>query len=145
MRISVQSTTRNKLSEDQNEIWITPIYEKKLVESYHHDWEKEIVDKYFDGSYNPATPRQLSIPKPKGLVRPGTILSLEDNYAYNLLMELIFDPLKEVLTKTQGKQDLAYQILNTNDNALLFKHTYKCWNHYKICLLKKLTWENLSL
>ncbi len=81
------------------------------------EWIDSDLDSWFEGlvaelyaGYTPRPSRFTAVPKAGSLIRPGTILELEDAVVYNFLMGRVFGRIIEHLRWSQGEVDIAYPL-----------------------------------
>ena len=129
----MESITWNKLKQDQYGYFVKPLYEQELIERDLKSWDLEIVNAFYNGNYISSTPIRLSVPKKGFLVRPAIVLSLRDNYVYNLFFDEIvifayskLEPFKIELilhTRFMIAKNTVYNfriVLNVGKNTLLY-------------------------
>ncbi|MEZ4939553.1 MAG: RNA-directed DNA polymerase [Saprospiraceae bacterium] len=133
----MESITWNKVKQDQYQYFVKPIYEQILVERNIHSWEKKIVDQFYCGTYNPSSPNKISVPKKGFLVRPAIVLTLEDNYVYNILFDYFVDKAFQKLSPFQDKVDFAYKLYYSKKYGLQFQNSFKSWKEYVSASEKK--------
>ena len=126
----MESITWNKLKQDQYGYFVKPLYEQELIERDLKSWEFEIVDAFYNDKYVPSSPIRLSVPKKGFLVRPAIVLSLKDNYVYNLFFDEIVTFAYPKLKPFQNKTDFAYKLYESKKYGLQFQNSFKCWKEY---------------
>lgn len=130
LKKKMESITWNKLKQDQYNYFIKPLYEQELVERDLKSWELEIVNAFYNENYFPSSPIRLSVPKKGFLVRPAIILSLRDNYVYNLFFDEIVPFAYPKLKPFQNKTDFVYKLYESKKYGLQFQNSFKCWKEY---------------
>lgn len=66
--------------------WLDQPFELFLVESDLDNWLESLREKIATDTYNPSRCRIIDIPKPKWHLRPGGVLTLEDNVVYSAVL-----------------------------------------------------------
>ncbi|MBH2007295.1 RNA-directed DNA polymerase [Candidatus Saccharibacteria bacterium] len=89
---------------------------------------KEIAD----GSYRFSPSSIAEVPKGKGAVRPGSIITLEDQLAYNILIEEALPEIRSEIQSTQGVVDFGYELYSDDDQDYWFRQSYSCWKRWGI-------------
>jgi len=86
------------------------------------DWIESDLDAWLDSvaeelasGYTPRPSKFAAVPKAGGLIRPGTILELEDAVVYNFLVGRLLPSIIEQLKWSQGEVDTAYPLANDAD------------------------------
>ncbi|MCP9237950.1 RNA-directed DNA polymerase [Lewinella sp. JB7] len=126
----METITWNKVKQDQYQYFVKPLYQQELVERDLKSFERELVENFYSGKYVPASPIRLSVPKKGFLVRPAIVLSLEDNYIYNIFFDEIIMPAYSKLKEYQDKTDFAYKIYYSKKYGLQFQNSFKSWKEY---------------
>ncbi|HSE60980.1 MAG TPA: RNA-directed DNA polymerase [Candidatus Saccharimonadales bacterium] len=113
-------------------------YELELF-SRQQDGELERIKVALEGStYIPKPCSLANVPKGKGAVRPGAILTIEDQVAYTMLVDSIYPQLHSEMANLQGVSDFAYQLQPQDHADTWFKHQFTCWNDFKNQSLAKI-------
>lgn len=97
-----------------------------------------IKEELEQGTYSPKQCSLADVPKGKGAVRPGAILTLEDQIAYTMLVNSIYPELHNELISLQGETDFAYQLQPLDHTEAWFMHQFTCWNDFKLKSLAKI-------
>lgn len=86
------------------------------IESDLPDWLDGLAAELAAG-YTPRPSKFAAVPKAGGLIRPGTILDLDDALVYNLLVGRLLHSIIHQLRWSQGTVDTAYPLAPTADAA----------------------------
>lgn len=105
-------------------------FEAELFSRQQGQKLNDIKSRLNSGTYVPQLCDIANVPKGKGAVRPGAILTFEDQIAYTMLVDSLYPALHAELSSLQGVSDFAYQ-LQPQDHAVWFKHQFTCWNEFK--------------
>lgn len=113
-------------------------YEAELFSRQHDQKLNKLKDELAADTYIPQPCNLANVPKGKGAVRPGAILTFEDQIAYTMLVDSIYPELHAELSDIQGVSDFAYQ-LQPQDHSTWFKHQFTCWDEFKNKSLEKIS------
>lgn len=105
-------------------------YEIELFERQHSAELIRIKSELEHGTYVPKSCGFANVPKGKGAVRPGAILTLEDQIAYTMLVDSLYPSIHSELASLQGVSDFAYQLQPVNATTW-YKHQFRCWDDFK--------------
>lgn len=78
------------------------------------------------------------VPKGKGAVRPGSILTLSDQLAYSLLIESVLPQIRSEISVLQGVTDFGYQLYPDAISDHWFRPSFNCWDGWKEDSLRKI-------
>lgn len=78
------------------------------------------------------------LPKGKGAVRPGSILTLEDQLAYSMLVENALPQIRSEISPLQGVTDFGYQLYPDAISDGWFRPSFNCWDGWKQDSLRKI-------
>lgn len=112
-------------------------FEVELFERQRSTELARIKNELERGTYTPKACNFANVPKGKGAVRPGAILSLEDQIAYTMLVDSLYPSIHSELESLQGVSDFAYQLQPINATTW-YKHQFKCWDDFKNKSLDKI-------
>ncbi len=106
-------------------------YEEELVDIDQTNLFKLVAEELNEGKYKPSPCDIAEVPKGKGAVRPGSILTIKDQLVYTSLVNDIYTLLEEELSWSQGVVDYAYRLSKERDNNLWFRDQFSGWNDFK--------------
>lgn len=106
-------------------------FEIELFERHKDEELERIKGELERGVFLPKPCGLAEVPKGKGAVRPGAVLSLDDQLAYTLLVDSIYPELYAELINLQSVSDFAYQLQPLDYRNSWFKHQFKCWDDFK--------------
>ena len=106
-------------------------FEAELFGRRENDELDRIKSELETGSYIPSPCYLANVPKGKGAVRPGAVLTFEDQIAYTMLVDSIYPELYAELAPLQGVSDFAYQLLPQDHASSWFKYQFKCWDDFR--------------
>ncbi len=113
-------------------------YEVELFESEREARLEKIKSDLEESRYVPQPCVIADVPKGKGAVRPGAILTIDDQIAYTLLLDSEYEKFRTELLPLQGVSDFAYQLQPNASSDKWYKHQFVCWDEFKDRSLDKL-------
>jgi hypothetical protein len=105
-------------------------YEILLVNEDRESWLAAVQRDVRDGTYAPEVPDIADIPKGKGLVRPGSLLSLRDQVVYATLVGRCLGSIARVITTLFDSIDYAHRLRRPVDRRNWLKHWFKDWEDF---------------
>jgi len=105
------------------------------------DWLSH-AQQHLAAGYLPRTSRLCLVPKAGDLLRPGSILDLEDELVYNLLVGRMLAHIAEFLQPLQGDPDVAYQLQPDPSLPRWVLSGYRIWRQWREKSLTKLTGDS---
>lgn len=81
--------------------------------------------------YSPQAAIRCWSPKPGGLLRPGSILSIEDEVVYNFLLGRFLEGLRTRLGPFQREPDAAYLLADTLEDHRWLLSSFISWRDYR--------------
>lgn len=118
------------MDHDDNRVFVTSRVILGIVRSCEDQWLNRIYTSVVNGHYHPSPPNLCDVPKGGGGIRPGTILTLEDQVVYTALVGTCFPSIKGALTRVDPPHDFAYQLLDSESPRWL-KNRFGCWNAFR--------------
>src|SRR5437868_6523671 len=77
----------NRVKKDlKNKHFISPLFLPEILQVDLTKWLTELRGKIEEKTFYPHPMEIVEIPKGKGLIRPGSLLSIEDNITYSALV-----------------------------------------------------------
>ncbi|MFA4852132.1 MAG: RNA-directed DNA polymerase [Bacteroidales bacterium] len=123
----------NRVKKDlKNRNFISPISIPEILQIDIDKWLADLKQKFESRNYQPHPMEIVEIPKGKGLIRPGSLLTIDDNIFYSSLVQECY---LNVLTQIQWAQnsvDFAY--IPTKENvksADWYKEQLIGWNGFR--------------
>ena len=113
-------------------------FEVKLIEYDLAGYLDDLNGRIRNDTYNPKPPNICDAPKPGRLVRPGSILAVEDRIVYYACLGACMPNIYETLRWSQGTVDLAYKISNEFENAKWLEKLVIGWRKFHTMSLKKI-------
>jgi hypothetical protein len=81
--------------------------------------------------YTPQPATRCWYPKPRGLMRPGSLLCTEDEVVFNFLLGRCLAGLRTQLLAYQGEPDAAYLLADRADDPRWLKSSYVSWKGFR--------------
>lgn len=110
--------------------------EVEIIEKNFKDWATQLQKEIETDKYAPRGIYICDVPKGKGLIRPGSHLSLTDNVYYTELLSQSYQSIFDFLKWSQEKVDFAYILTGDNKNPLWLKNQFQGWNPFRETSLK---------
>jgi hypothetical protein len=98
----------------------------------------DTVSKRLARGFEPTACRTCFVPKPGGLLRPASILQLEDEVVYNLLVGRLLPRIHAALADLQGDPDVANQLDRQPATPRWIRNRFESWKHFRDLSRKKL-------
>jgi hypothetical protein len=120
---------KNDLAE---KYFISPLFLTEIFQSDLAAWLANLEKSFVDGTYNVGFLEIIDIPKGKGMVRPGSLLKVEDNIFYNVLVQECYIKIAEAVNWSQGKVDYGYVITSSIANKVpFFTNNLDGWTNFR--------------
>jgi retron-type reverse transcriptase len=97
---------------------------RHILEAYELSFEQNILDlrqRLKNGEYLAQNPIRFYVPKPSGLQRPLTLLSVEDQIVLQALANLFAEKVRDKRTKLAGKYVYSNKLCRKNSQFFLEK------------------------
>jgi hypothetical protein len=109
------------------------------------DWIELDLDGWFSGirtrlkqGFAPHPSLTCSVPKPGWLVRPGTVLDVQDELVLNALVATLHTKAYALLGQFQGDPDIAYQLQRYGNVGEWLRTGFRIWAEWRNKSLQKL-------
>jgi hypothetical protein len=112
--------------------FISPLFLAEILEVDLRKWLLELKDKVEKKTFQPHPMEVVEIPKGKGLIRPGSLLSIEDNIVYSALVQECYQNILKQIEWAQNVVDFAYIV--SQENVLepeWYKSQLLGWNSFR--------------
>ena len=113
-------------------------FEIKLIEGDLSGYLDDLNGRIRNDTYNPKLPNTCDVPKGGWLVRPGSILSVDDRIAYYACLGACLPNIYETLEWSQGIVDCSYEISNEFENAKWLRNQFIGWTKFRTMSLEKI-------
>lgn len=101
-------------------------------------WLQRVATSVESGKYAPSPTQPCWVVKPGSLMRPGTILCLEDELIYSLLLGRLCPGIFGGLSDLQGDPDVAYQLAASTAETRWLLSDFRLWSQWREKSLQKL-------
>lgn len=119
-----------------NDHFLKNALEMEIIEKNMDDWALQLKRQIETDTYTPKSIYICDVPKGKGLIRPGTHLTLTDNVYYTELLNQAYEPIYNFLKWSQGNIDFAYMLTGDNISPNWLKNHFQGWNPFREISLK---------
>ena len=102
-----------------------------LVQHDSDNYLSKLKSLFESSNYNPSSAFICEIPKGKGLVRPGTHLSIEDSLFYISLLTDCYPKIYSKIKWSQGIVDFSYVLSENPRRPDWFKNQFKSWSNFR--------------
>ena len=113
-------------------------FEVKLIEYDLVGCLNDLNGRIRDDTYNPKPANICDVPKGGWLVRPGSILSVEDRIAYYACLGACLPNIYETLEWSQGVVDFSYEISNEFENIKWLRSQFRSWTKFRTMSIEKI-------
>jgi hypothetical protein len=106
----------NRVKKDlKDKHFISPLFLPDIIQTDIDKWLADLKDKIEKKNFQPHPMQVVEIPKGKGLIRPGSLLTIDDNIAYSALVQECYLNILKQIEWSQSNIDYAYIV--TKENA----------------------------
>lgn len=113
------------------------IFDMTLVDL--EKWLGELKNKIETKTFQPHPMEVVEIPKGKGLIRPGSLLSIDDNIIYSALVQECYSKILAQIEWAQNTVDFAYIVTRENMGSTdWYKSQLFGWNSFREKSLEKI-------
>lgn len=113
-------------------------FELRLVQIDEQQWLSQLAASVAAGTYVPHPQQICAVPKPKGHVRPGGWLRLEDQVYYSALVGACLPAIVKAISDRRGPLDFSYR-LNQKTTAKEWLHNpFVGWERFRVASLEKI-------
>jgi hypothetical protein len=119
-------------------VFFTPPHSLDWIESDLARW-LETVNSQTQSGYAPKPSQTCLVPKPGWLVRPGSVLDLQDEIVFNALLATFHDRIYRQIGGFQGDPDIAYQLQSDSRLPRWIRTGFRVWREWREKSLHKLT------
>jgi hypothetical protein len=116
---------------DLKRVFVRHPYEIKLIEQDLEKWLDSLLEAVRNDSYSPAPMHICDVPKGKGLIRPGSQLSLADQVIYAACLGACLPFIHKTLLWAQGIVDFSYRLAIDPGNPQWFRSRFKGWEEFR--------------
>jgi hypothetical protein len=139
MNVDIKLAWSRVQNDLKNKHFISPLFLPDILRVDIDNWLSELKIKVENKLYQYHPMEIIEIPKGNGLIRPGSLLSIDDNIVYAALVQECYINVFARIEWAQNEVDFAYIIhpdnLKTNN---FYKKQLLCWNLFREQSLKKI-------
>ena len=119
--------------------FISPLFLPDILQVNLAKWLNELKEKIEKKAFQPHPMEVVEIPKGKGLIRPGSLLSIDDNIVYSALVQECYSKILDQIEWAQNSVDFAYIVTKENmTTADWYKSQLFGWNSFREKSLDKI-------
>jgi hypothetical protein len=119
-------------------VFVRNPYEIKLIEQNLGNWLNSLMEAVSNNVYNPAPMHICDVPKEKGLIRPGSQLSLSDQIVYAACLSACLPYIHKAIFWAQGTVDFSYRLAIEPNNPVWFRNRFEGWEEFRKNSLAKI-------
>ncbi|RKU11439.1 hypothetical protein C6502_08710 [Candidatus Poribacteria bacterium] len=113
-------------------------FEVKLIEYDLASYLDDLNGRICNDTYNPNPANICDAPKGGWLVRPGSILSVEDRIVFYACLGVCMPHIYEALEWSQGVVDFSYEISNEFENIKWLRNQFRSWTKFRTMSIEKI-------
>ncbi|SDL72339.1 Reverse transcriptase (RNA-dependent DNA polymerase) [Pedobacter sp. ok626] len=120
--------------------FIAPLFLTKILDHNYEKWIKYLNERFSAQAHFPHPMEIIEVPKGKGLIRPGSLINVEDNIMYTALVQECYPLILKQISWSQNVVDFAYILSDENlENADWFKQQLIGWNNFREKSIEKVS------
>src|ERR1041385_6659966 len=130
----------NRVRKDlKDKHFISPLFLPSILHVDLAKWLSQLKEKIEQKNFHPHPMEVVEIPKGKGLIRPGSLLFIEDNLAYSALVQECYSKILNQIEWAQNVVDFAYIVSHENIGLTeWYKSQLFGWNSFREKSLEKI-------
>jgi hypothetical protein len=110
--------------------FVTHPFQANWIEQDLDEWLESIAARIEKG-YIPDASHPCPAPKPGFLIRPGSVLTIEDELAYTFLVGKLYPDLHKALWPKQGNPDIAHALPKSVGLESWIRSDWKVWSKWR--------------
>ncbi|GAA4016527.1 hypothetical protein GCM10022408_32510 [Hymenobacter fastidiosus] len=114
------------------------MHELELIKLNLGGWLDDIDNKLKTGTYVFGNMSICNVPKGRYLVRPGSILTLEDTLVYYGLVGSAFEKIYDLIGWSQDRVDYSYRLNGAQQKSEWILNRFKGWENFRVKSVAKL-------
>lgn len=139
MNIDIELAWQRLKKDMKEKHFVSPLYLVDVLESNCTSWLPELKERIESKRNTPHPMEVVEIPKGRGLIRPGSLLNIEDNLAYFGLVQECYLAILNQIKWSQNVVDFSHIITPENvSSSDWFKGQLFGWNEFREQTLKKI-------
>jgi hypothetical protein len=129
-RLNLDLAWRRLKQDRPDRVFVTHPFLIEIVESALDEW-LDTVRRQLHSKYSPHDCVICYAPKPNWLVRPGAVLSLEDELLFNAILGQLHENLWTQLKWSQGNPDIGYRLSPPSKTPLWVRNDFSIWAEWR--------------
>jgi len=113
-----------------DKIFVVHPYIRQWIDNDLDNW-LEVLSKSIDDGYTPNASTPCPAPKPGFLIRPGSVLDIEDEVVFTYLVGQLFEGIHARLIEHQGNPDIAHALSDSHDTEAWIKSDWRVWAKWR--------------
>lgn len=126
----LQLAWKRVLRDRPDKIFATHPHISDWLESDIDAWLQKISDRIEVG-FTPNAAHPCPAPKPGFLIRPGTVLDLEDEVVFAYVVSKLYPAIHKKLSSSQGNPDIAHLLSKKSTDEGWIKSDWKVWSKWR--------------
>ena len=114
----------------KDRVFVTSPVELTIIQACEDAWLDELLDRISNADYSPSTVTICDVPKGKGGIRPGTVLSFQDQVVFTAIVGKAYRFVQNSMSWSRSRTDCAYQFTDSTQVSWL-KLPYACWIEFR--------------
>lgn len=114
-----------------NRTFVHHPFEIELIDSDLDGWLKSLAESLRTERYHPSVAYICEIPKAKGHIRPGALLTAPDRVVYAACVGACLPAIKKALGWSQGKVDFGYRLTRKQNDPEWIQNQFRGWSDFR--------------
>ena len=110
--------------------FFVPPFLRQVIADDLESWLDDVRLAVQADAYQPSALRTLEVPKPRGAIRPGCVLTLRDHTVYSALLQCCRPEVQDELAWGDPPPDFAYRFHDDVQDASWFKPFFSHWRAF---------------
>lgn len=120
----------SSLDDDERAFYRHPIV-RRLIDFDRPGWLSELSRKIEKGEYHPGSIAICDVPKRGYMVRPGAILTKEDQVVYTALIDSELPKITKAIEWSQGNIEFSYLLKSEEGSIPWFESSFLGWSSFR--------------
>lgn len=139
MNIDINLAWRRVWKDIKDRHFISPLFLPDIIQKDVENWLNKLKTKIDIKAFFPHPMEIVDIPKGKGLIRPGSLLRIDDNVYYSALVSECYENILNRIGWSQNSVDFAYIITKEHlKSSEWYSQQLLGWNSFRERSLEKL-------
>ncbi len=119
-------------------VFVRNPFEVQLLEKDLSSYLNHLTEKIQKDRYYPKSMYVCDVPKGEDLLRPGSLLSVEDRIVYYACLGACLPHIYDTLKWSQGSVEFSYAMSNDFENAQWLENSFVSWEKFRTTSLEKI-------